>query len=105
MGQERIGAGMTLTVKTLQLIPRDIQAIQITEENLREVVVYVQGRMPFHKVKSNSHQIWVPSADGAMDILEPGDWLFDDGDAFRGATDEAVQAYYVEVPGGSGDRS
>ena len=89
--------------KNLQLIPRTIQGVQLTEDNLLEVRAWVQEKLPFQQVSASekSNRLYLPSAGGKYtDILEPGDWVFYDPqeNSFRGAEDDAVQSFYVEVP-------
>lgn len=89
------------TVK-LQLIPRTIEAVQLTEDNLDEVRAWVQSKLPFHRVHTvkDIKVLYLPSDGPYIDVLEPGDWVFYDpqDNLFKGAEDSAVQSFYVEVP-------
>lgn len=87
-----------MDIRKLQLIPRAVEAVQFTGDNYIEIRDWVQSELAFQNVVVNEERVYLPSV-GGMDILEPGDWVFFDREdkAFRGATDEAVTGYYVEV--------
>lgn len=89
-----------MDTKKLQLIPRTIEAVQLTDENMLEVRDWVQLKTPFQQVVGTEKKLYLPSAGQYVDILVPGDWVFYDeqDDAFRGAENSAVQGYYMEVP-------
>lgn len=87
-----------MDIKTLELIPRNIQAVQFTGDNFSELSTWIQDKLPFQKVTANAERLYLPGV-GGTEILEPGDWVFYDetDNAFRAATDEAVNTYYREV--------
>lgn len=99
---------MTVELKSLQLIPRTIQAVKLTEDNLQEVADWVQSKLAFQEVKvTKDGRLLLPSVGQYVDMLEAGDWVFYDpqDNSFRGAEDDAVNGYYMEVPDGDGSRS
>lgn len=98
---------MTVELKTIQVIPRPVQAVQLTDENLSEVAAWVQSKLAFQKVDAVKGQLFLPSVGQFIDILEPGDWVLYDPDqnVFTGAEDSAIQQYYTEVADADTDRS
>ena len=89
-----------MDTKTLTLIPRNIEAVQVTSESIEPIAEWVQSKLPFQKVVVAKDRLYLPSSEITTDILEFGDWVFYDPQdgSFRGCTDDAVQAYYMEVP-------
>lgn len=87
-----------MELKTLQIIPRPIKAVRFMGANHNEIREWVQGVLSFQNVVSNEEKVYLPTSYG-VDIVEPGDWVFYDPQdkGFRGATDDAVKAFYEEV--------
>lgn len=98
---------MTVELKTIQVIPKPVQAVQLTDDNLLEVADWVQSKLAFQKVDAVKGQLFLPSVGQFIDILEPGDWVLYDPDqnVFTGAEDSAIQQYYTEVADADADRS
>lgn len=88
-----------MDIKTLELIPRNIQAVQFVGSNAAELKEWIQSKLAFQQVTATADRLYLPTAENGMDILEPGDWVFYDSvdNGFRGATDEAVNTHYREV--------
>lgn len=87
-----------MDIRTLELIPRPVEAAQFTGDNYLELRDWVQGKLAFQQVVATPEKLYLPAV-GGVDILEPGDWAFYDpqDNVFRGATDEAVKSHYVDT--------
>lgn len=87
-------------IRTIELAPRPVKAVQFTGDNAEWLRQWIQDKLSFQQVTATADRLYLPSVGGA-EILEPSDWvLFDPQDnAFRGATDEAVQNFYRDVEG------
>lgn len=85
-------------IRTLELIPRPVQAVQFTGDNAEWLRQWIQDKLSFQNVVATETRLYLPSV-GGVEVLQPGEWVFYDpkDGAFRGATDEAVQNFYVDV--------
>jgi len=85
-------------IRTLELIPRPIEAARFTGDNAEELKQWVQGKLAFQNVVATADRFYLPSV-GGVDVLEVGDWIFYDSadNSFRGATDEAVSTHYIDT--------
>jgi len=90
-----------MDIKTIELVVRPVQAVQFTgqDNDNADLQAWIQDRLSFQKVTATADRLYLPSV-GGMEILEQGDWvLYDPVDnAFRGATNEAIEQHYREVP-------
>lgn len=88
-----------MDVKKLQIIPRPIEAVQLTDSNIPEVRDWVQSQLAFQNVVGTAEKLYLPESNSITSILEPGDWVFHDtaDNSFRGAEDAAVKAFYEEI--------
>lgn len=98
---------MAIVTKTIQVVPRPVQAVQLTDDNLQEVADWVQSKLAFQKVDAVKGRLFLPSIGQFVDILEAGDWVLYDAaqNVFTGAEDSAIQQYYTEVTDADADRS
>lgn len=87
-----------MDIRTLELIPRPIEAAQFTGDNAEELRQWVQDRLAFQNVVATADRFYLPAV-GGVDVLEPGDWIFfsPEDNSFRGATDEAVKTHYIDT--------
>lgn len=90
-----------MKIKTVELIVRPVKAVQFTGEpnETEDLRNWIQDKLSFQQVTATNERLYLPSV-GGMEILVVGDWvLFDEQDrVFRGATDDAIKAYYREIP-------
>lgn len=89
-----------MDIKTIELVTRPVQAVQFTgnDNDNADLQAWLQDRLSFQRVTVTVDRLYLPSV-GGMEILERGDWVLYDPieNAFRGATNEAIETHYVEV--------
>lgn len=91
-----------MDIRTIELVPRPLEAVRLTEEDASAIRQWVQDRTGAGMVVlAPDRSLYIQGVSGTEKV-ELGEWILYDltDDVFTSATDGAIRAFYREVSHG-----
>lgn len=88
-----------MDIRNIELVPRPLQAVRLTEQDAHDIRQWVQDRTPSGTVVlAPDRSLYIHGVDGTEKV-EVGEWiLFDLTDqVFTSATEGAIRAFYRDL--------
>lgn len=90
-----------MNIKTVRLIPRDLEAVEYTEQDAETIRLWIQGYSTFQEIvrDAKTGRLYLPIEGDTLDIIEYGEFvLHEPGTSnFRSVTPDAFYEFYEEV--------